>query len=131
LPWLTSGPSGIWFFKTPSHFAGTEWLAAPMGLLPTVLAGLAGAVMSCLWFGWYLGICSVFNGHNNEVGGAARIEKFKQFIRFKVTKDRLTGYVIAVDDVSLIGEQDDDGNYYDGRILKPKLIDVFHLEPRK
>jgi len=131
LPWLTSKPSSISFFNTQSHFAGTDWLAAPWGLVPTVLAGVAGAVMSCLWFGWYLGVCSAFNGHNNEVGGAARIEKFKQFIRFKITKDRLTGYVIAVDDVSLIGEQDEAGNYYDGRVLKPKLIEVFHLELKK
>jgi hypothetical protein len=83
--------------------------------------------MSCLWFGWYLGVCSLFNGHNNEAGGAARIEKFKQFIRFKLTEDGLTGYVIAVDDVSMIGEQRDNGEWNDGRDLKPKLIDVFHL----
>ncbi|HEY0348890.1 MAG TPA: hypothetical protein VGC60_12130 [Pyrinomonadaceae bacterium] len=131
LPWLTSEPYGKWIFNIPSHFGGADWLLAPWGLVPTVLAGVVGAVMSCLWFGWYLGVCSAFNGHNNEVGGAARIEKFKQFIRFKVTKDRLTGYVIAVDDVSLIGQQDKDGIYYDGRALNPKLIEVFHLEPKR
>lgn len=128
LPWLTSKPSSISFFNTQSYFDGADWLLAPWGLLPTVLAGLAGAVMSCLWFGWYLGICSAFNGHNNEVGGAARIERFKQFIRFRVTEKELTGYVIAVDDVSLIGEVKDNGEVNDGRDLKPKLIDVFHLK---
>lgn len=127
LPWLTSKPSSISVFNTQSHFAGEYWLLAPWGLVPTVLAGVAGAAMSCLWFGWYLGVCSAFNGHNNEVGGAARIEKFKQFIRFKVTENELTGYVIAVDDVSLIGKKDDKGNYYTGKVLKPKLIEVFKL----
>ena len=39
-----------------------------------------------------------FNGHNNEVGGAARIERFKQFIRFKVEPNQITGYVITFDD---------------------------------
>jgi hypothetical protein len=142
LPWLTSQPYpnassslGVsHFFDWP---AATGWFPSLLdwfrlkSIFPAFIAGLVGAAISCLWFGWYLGICSLFNGHNNEVGGAARIEKFKQFIRFKVTKDGLTGYVIAVDDVSLIGQQDKNGNYYDGRSLKPKLIDVFHLELKK
>jgi hypothetical protein len=73
-------------------------------LLGSVVAGLVGAVFSCIWFGWYLGIAFlIFDGHNNEVGGAVRIENFKQFIRFRLTENTLTGYVIAVDDVSMIG----------------------------
>jgi hypothetical protein len=63
------------------------------------------------------------------VGGAARIEDFKQFIRFRVTDDSLTGYVIAVDDVSMIGEPVAKGSERrkDGRYLRPFLIDVFQL----
>ena len=87
--------------------------------------------MSCLSFGWYLGVCSVLNGHNNEIGGAARIESFKQFIRFRLTEQGLTGYVIAIDDVSIIGKEKktDDGKtrQMDGADLKPRLVDVFHL----
>jgi hypothetical protein len=75
--------------------------------------------MCCFWFGWYLGVCFAFNGHNNEVGGAARIERFKQFIRFRVTDAGLTGYVIAVNEPR-----------EDGRDLKPHLVDVFHLYPK-
>jgi hypothetical protein len=101
-----------------------------MGLLPSALAGGAGAIICCLWTGWYFAICFVFNGHNNEVGGAARIEEFKQFIRFRLTRNGLTGYVIAVDDVSLVGETDANGRILDGSDLKPKLIDVFHLIPK-
>ena len=81
--------------------------------------------------GWYFAVCFVFNGHNNEVGGTARIEQFKEFIRFRLTPDGLTGYVIAVDDVSKIGEKDDKGRYFDGSDLKVKLIDVFHLAPKE
>src|ERR1043166_6045367 len=47
----------------------------------------------------YATVCFAFNGHNNEVGGAARIENFKQFIRFRLTRNDITGYVIAVDQV--------------------------------
>jgi hypothetical protein len=72
--------------------------------------------MSCVWFGWYLGVCFAFNGHNNEVGGACRIEEFKQFIRFRLTENGLTGYVIAIDQPQRKGSD-----------LKPKIVDVFHL----
>jgi hypothetical protein len=72
--------------------------------------------MSCVWFGWYLGVCFAFNGHNNEVGGACRIEEFKQFIRFRLTEDWLTGYVIAVDKPGMPGWG-----------LNPKVVDIFHL----
>jgi hypothetical protein len=96
------------------------------GLFPALLAGLTGAVICCLWTGWYFAVCFAFNGHNNEVGGAARIENFKQFIRFRLTRDGITGYVIAVDDVSKIDTKVN-GRKQDGSDLNPKLIDVFHL----
>ena len=101
------------------------------GLLPAALAAVVGAGMSCIWFGWYLGVCFAFNGHNNEVGGAGRIEEFKEFIRFRVTEEGLTGYVIAVDDVSMIDNDikvNGQTRKGDGADLQPKLIDVFHLK---
>ncbi|MDQ3803115.1 MAG: hypothetical protein M3416_04600 [Acidobacteriota bacterium] len=85
-------------------------------LLLCVYAGVIGAVMSCVLFGWYLAVSLAFNGHNNEAGGAARIEGFKQFIRFRVTRQELTGYVIAVDEAQT-----------DGGKLDPKIIDVFRV----
>jgi hypothetical protein len=86
-------------------------------LVPALFAGLVGAVMSCVWFGWYLGICLAFNGHNNEVGGAGRIENFKQFIRFRLTNNDITGYVIAIRDPQEKGKD-----------LKPEIIDIFRLK---
>jgi hypothetical protein len=130
LPWLTSQPLKISLFNLGPHFADPSWFGG-WGLWPSFLAGVVGAVMSCLSFGWYLGVCSVLNGHNNEIGGAARIESFKQFIRFRLTEQGLTGYVIAIDDVSIIGKEKktDDGKtrQMDGADLKPRLVDVFHL----
>jgi len=121
LPWITRS------FADPV-FANTDgW----MKLLPTTIAGITGAIVCCLLTGWYFAVCFVFNGHNNEVGGTARIEQFKEFIRFRLTPEGLTGYVIAVDDVSKIGEKDDKGHYFDGSDLKVKLIDVFHLVPKE
>ncbi|MDQ3773747.1 MAG: hypothetical protein M3461_04960 [Pseudomonadota bacterium] len=33
-----------------------------------------GAILSCVWFGWYFAVSLGFNGHNNEAGDArARI----------------------------------------------------------
>ena len=62
-----------------------------VGLL---VAGVTGAILTCANFGWYLAVCLAFNGHNNEAGGAARIEQYKGIIRFCLNKDGLTGYVI-------------------------------------
>ncbi|HKX26121.1 MAG TPA: hypothetical protein VJ302_00380 [Blastocatellia bacterium] len=92
------------------------WGPLPLELVPVMMAAVVGALIACVWLGWYLAVCFVFNGHNNEVGGAARIERFKQFIRFRLTEDGLTGYVIGIDDPQ-----------QRGRDLKPRIVDVFHL----
>ena len=119
LPWIVYRISG-----QPAVFY--DWIGV-WALVPAFLAGLAGAIICCLWTGWYFAVCFAFNGHNNEVGGAARIENYKEFIRFRLTPNSLTGYVIAVDDVSQIDTKDDKGRTRDGSDLKPKLIDVFQL----
>jgi hypothetical protein len=115
-----AGNSTDWWWRLMSSepFLAETWTGW-WGLVPSMLAGGIGAVMCCVWFGWYLGTCFVFNGHNNEIGGAARIEEFKQFIRFRLTKDGLTGYVIGIDK-----PQDSDNRH----LLKPKIIDVFYLK---
>lgn len=111
---------------TPVFYGATGWT----GLWAAVIAGVAGAIISCLWTGWYFAICLGFNGHNSETGGAARIEEFKQFIRFRLTPDSITGYVIGIDDVSKVGDVDSNGHTIDGSDLDFKLIDVFHLVPK-
>jgi hypothetical protein len=101
------------FARDPSNpGAWTGW----DGLWPSLAAGVVGAITCCFWFGWYLGVCFAFNGHNNEVGGAARVERFKQFVRFRLTDEGLTGYVIGINDPA-----------EDGRELRPHVVDVFHL----
>jgi hypothetical protein len=123
LPYITR-----MFLPLPPVFTGiTGWTA----LVPALFAGAVGAILCCLWTGWYFAVCFAFNGHNNEVGGAARIEEFKEFIRFRLTRDGVTGYVIALDNVSVVGEKDKSGRTMDGRDLKPRLIDVFHLTPKQ
>ncbi|MFL6253959.1 MAG: hypothetical protein ACJ74T_02980 [Pyrinomonadaceae bacterium] len=126
LPYVVKWLSNVgWVAAANVPWLTQEWFAGPTwtgwwGLLPAAFAAVAGAVLCCYWFGWYLGVCFAFNGHNNEVGGAARIERFKQFIRFRLTEEgELTGYVIAVNDPS-----------DDGRELRPHLIDVFRLWPK-
>ncbi|HEX4899639.1 MAG TPA: hypothetical protein VFV61_03855, partial [Pyrinomonadaceae bacterium] len=105
-------------------FSSYEWWSSWTGwwqLVPIFLGGVFGAFLSCTWLGWYFGVCLGFHGHNNEVGGAARIEEFKQLIRFRLTPDTLTGYVIGVRDPKRCG-----------RFLDPYLIDIFQLTyPKK
>jgi hypothetical protein len=109
--------------QSPGSFASFEWWGSFPGwwmLVPITLASVFGALLSCVWVSWYFAVCLGFNGHNNEIGGAARIERFKQFIRFRLTEDDLTGYVIAVDDPQ-----------EEGRLLSPRVIDVFRLTAKK
>jgi hypothetical protein len=100
--------------QRPLGLPDNRWLQ----LLLCLYAGGIGAVMSCALFGWYLAVALAFNGHNNEAGGAARIEGFKQLIRFRINRHGLTGYVIAIDVPNAEGGQ--------GK-LHPKIVDVFHL----
>ena len=80
-----------------------------LGALVTVAANM-------IFIGWYLAIAAAGGGHSNEVGGAARIDDYRQFIRFRLTPDRLTGYVIACDRPCADGTQ-----------LAPYVVDVFEL----
>ncbi len=91
--------------------------AQEMMLAP--LAGLIGLVTTSIWLSWYLLVADAWNGHNNEVGGAARVGAFRQIVRFHVTHDHLTGYVIAAED----GKTPEDE-------LKLRLVDVFRVGPR-
>lgn len=106
----------------------------PLGniAIACLLAGLIGALMSCVWVGWYFAVSLVFDGHANEAGSTARTEAYKQFIRFRITKNTLTRFVIGVDfphapqegEVAPAGE----APQKDGSTLKPRLIDVFTLK---
>lgn len=102
-----------------------------------VMAFVAGSFFSCVWFGWYLAVAMGWNAHNNEAGGAARLDRYRHFIRFKVEPDAITGYVIGFDqpcqDVGL-GQASmrsmarrDAGH----PTLQVKLIEAFRLTPRE
>ncbi len=59
-------------------------------------------------------------GHNNEAGGAARIEEYKEFVRIRLTDKGLTAYVIGIDKPE-----------YDGANLKPRIVDTFELTAKE
>jgi len=131
LPWITDWALRKFadYQQYPLIFVNWDsWWA----VIPAILAAGIGAVICCLWTGWYFAVTFLFNGHNNEVGGTARVENFKEFIRFRITEDSITGYVIAIDDVSLIDEPDKNNpkRKMDGSDLQVRLIDVFHLVPK-
>jgi hypothetical protein len=107
LPFALRGAPGVWL---------DGWGLALRFIAVIVLGGL----MSCVWLGWYMAVSLEFHGHTNEAGGAARIEEFKEFIRFRLTRDTLTGYVIGVDQPLTQGAN-----------LKMRLIDVFQLTVKK
>jgi hypothetical protein len=113
-----------WLLSMLVVFLGARGVAVyPAGTLAWLLVIALGAVVaitaSILHLGWYLAIAAAGGGHSNEVGGAARLEDYRQFIRFRLTPDRLTGYVIACDRPQATGAA-----------LRPYIVDVFELGAR-
>jgi hypothetical protein len=90
-----------------------------ISLLRMVVALGSAATLTCVWFGWYLASALAFGGHNNEAGGAAHLDRHRHFIRFKVQKDKLTGYVIGIAKPNHIGKN-----------LSPVLVEVFELHTK-
>jgi hypothetical protein len=88
-----------------------------------LLVWVGGAFLAmffgCALFGWYLAIAGSLHGHFNEMAAAALVDRYRQFIRFRLTPDRLTAYVIGVDDVSM-----------DPAALRPRVVDRFEISPR-
>lgn len=74
------------------------WGSLAWGGSAALLAVAVGAIVVPMQFGFYLLTCSAWNGHNNEAGITARLTLCKQWIRFHVTRDAVTGYVIGFDD---------------------------------
>lgn len=77
--------------------AATQGALIETGGWRLLAAFLAGAIFSCIWLGWYFAVALAFNGHNNEAGGGSHSERYRHMIRFKLTQDSLTGYVIGID----------------------------------
>ena len=96
----------------------TDWLYIALSLL--IVASI-GYRMSRVWFSWYLGVSVLYNGHNNESGGMARIEDFKQILRIKVEQNKLTVFVIGLDTAQPNLDEK----------LKLKLVDKFELKCSK
>jgi len=101
-------------FLTPPGSYAPAWALLIISLLAVVALGF---ILSMSWLSWYFAVSLAFEGHNNEVGGAARIEKFKHIVRIRIRENDLTAYVIGIDDPEV--------NAYDAQ---PKLIDVFTLK---
>ncbi len=100
-----------------SHDHNPLWLISTIMVISLVMAVVLGFVLSMAWLSWYFAVALGFNGHNNEVGGAARIEDYKQVVRIRLRKKDLTAFVIAFDKPEA-----------EGKNLKPKLVDVFQLK---
>ncbi|HUQ08484.1 MAG TPA: hypothetical protein VM261_38600 [Kofleriaceae bacterium] len=95
----------------------------PHGVYEYLVVWVGGALLAmffgCALFGWYLAIAGALDGHFNEIAAAALVDRYRQFIRFRLTPDGLTGYVIGVDQVSM-----------DPAALRPRVVDRFEIAPR-
>lgn len=122
-PWLAWPLAGLWLLQGPIAIA-VLWAIPLLGIAPrlvedpwwgTLAAAAVGLVVVTFQFGWYLLVGAAFGAHNNELGSAIRTTKYKQWIRFHVTRDVVTGYVLGVDDPL--------------HAAIPKLVDTFKLVP--
>jgi hypothetical protein len=95
-----------------TYYAPVWWLL----IISMIAVVVLGFILSMSFLSWYFAVSLAFQGHNNEVGGAARIEKFKHVVRLRITRDDLTAFVIGIDVPKA-----------DGHKSEPKLIDVFTL----
>lgn len=102
LPFVFWGEPAQYFDTWPARF---------------VVAVLLGGLMSCVSLGWYFAVSLAFNGHNEQAGGAARTERFKEFMRVRLTAHSATAYVIGFDEPKMKGHE-----------LRPRVIDVFELK---
>jgi hypothetical protein len=104
-------------------FAADGVAVTPHGALEQLAVWVGGAAVAmffgCALFGWYLAIAGALDGHFNEMAAAALVDRYRQFIRFRLTPDELTAYVIAVDDVTL-----------DPAKLRPYVADRFRIASR-
>lgn len=80
------------------------------------IAAGAGGILAPLWLGWYLAVSLAAGGHYNEAAGAARVERGKGFVRVRVRRERLTVFVVGLDEVASEIEQ-----------LRPILVDQFDV----
>jgi hypothetical protein len=115
LAWLVFGAVVLYLPVALSNHSAPRPVGAAIPVF-FVASALIGAINIAVWFGWYLLVSLAFAGHNDEAAGAARVEKYKQFIRFRLTPDTLTGYVVAIDEPNI-----------NGRDLKPRIVDVFSI----
>lgn len=120
LLWVLQGPvavAALWAipaFRIEEPLLAREWSELPGAEIAA--AAIVGVFVSTAQFSWYLLVAAAFGAHNNEAGAALRTSKYKQWIRFHVTRDVVTGYVIGIDD-PIAGSP-------------PKLVDVFRVGPK-
>lgn len=113
--WISVGSALLWLI----HGADVQALTVARLLAAFVV----GAFFACVWFGWYLAVSLAFHGHNNEAGGGMRCEQYRHLIRFKLTENTLTGYVIGID-TPLTELAADPAQW------KFRLVDVFTLHAK-
>ncbi|MFY9556938.1 MAG: hypothetical protein WAV20_02325 [Blastocatellia bacterium] len=108
---------GVVLIGLPLYLRGASAPSSESWIARMLVAVLLGALMSCVTLGWYFAVSLAFNGHNEQAGGAARIERFKEFMRIRLTASGLTAYVIGIDKPEM-----------NGKNLRPRIIDVFDLK---
>ena len=119
---------GDWTYEALYPFLGA-WIALlRTGIYMTQMIVIGGMAAGFVW-GFYLFTCCAFGKrHWNEAFSSLRIPDYKNFLRMKIERDRLTIYPIGVERVPTRlgwrpGKGVDEGKFVPLLDLKPFLID--------
>lgn len=111
---------GAWLVTAGAVIGISQLHAEPVKAeLGSVLLFAAASVLGVFWFQWYLAVSLAFNGHANEAGSVARIDRFVTLIRFKLTRQELRGYVIVRRRPEPSGAEDDGIRLFDEFTIRP------------
>lgn len=86
---VAGGSSALW--------AATQVTAMVPSVGATVAGAAYGAVWACLLLSGYLAVTSLLGAHVTMVGATARLLEHRGLLRFRLTRDSLTGYVLCLD----------------------------------
>lgn len=126
-PWLLLA---LWLATALLALAPSVWLARVTGAESHLAcAALVGGASTCIWLGWYLATALAFGAHVNEAGGAARSDSYRHFVRLKLSKSGVTGYVIGFDQPAVCTELSCPHEPGQCQRLKPRLVHSFTLAP--
>lgn len=107
------------------HLFPEAHVSLPLPWWSAIVAFALGGYFACRWAGMYFLVSLQWNAHGNEAGSAARVDKFAEFMRIKLTPGKAEVWVLAAK-----GEEKERAHWNSASALDitAHLIDHFVVE---